>query len=54
VGPGDTADLLPNILSVAESTGALMADLNGDGIANFEDFALLLNQWLDEQIWPEW
>jgi hypothetical protein len=54
VGPGDTADLLPDILSVAESTGALMADLNGDGIANFEDFALLLNQWLEQQIWPEW
>jgi hypothetical protein len=30
------------------------ADLNGDGAANFKDFALLLDQWLEKQLWPEW
>ncbi|MFQ6034949.1 MAG: LamG domain-containing protein [Sedimentisphaerales bacterium] len=28
------------------------ADLNADGQINFEDFAVLANSWLDEQLWP--
>jgi hypothetical protein len=52
-GPADVADLLPNILSVAESRGTLLADLNGDGVVDFEDYAVLLDQWLEEQLWPE-
>jgi hypothetical protein len=54
VGPGDTADLLPDLLSVAESKGGLAADLNQDDVIDFKDYALLLDQWLEEQVWPEW
>jgi hypothetical protein len=53
VGPGDT-DLLPDLLGVAESKGALVADLNQDDVVDFKDYAVLLDQWLDQQIWPEW
>ncbi|UCE47922.1 MAG: hypothetical protein JSW47_20280, partial [Phycisphaerales bacterium] len=53
VGPGDTA-LLPDILSVAESKGALVADLYQDDVVDFKDFALLVEQWLQQQLWPEW
>jgi hypothetical protein len=52
VGPGDTA-LLPELLSVAESKGGLAADLNQDDVIDFKDYAVLADQWLDEQIWPE-
>jgi hypothetical protein len=53
VGPGDT-DLLPDLLSVAESKGALVADLYQDDVIDFKDYAVLLDQWLNEQLWPEW
>jgi len=32
----------------------LAADLNDDNSVNFEDYALLVDQWLQEQLWPEW
>jgi hypothetical protein len=27
-------------------------DLNGDGTINFRDFAVLVDMWLEEQLWP--
>jgi hypothetical protein len=37
---------------VAESKGALVADLYQDDVIDFKDYAVLADQWLDEQIWP--
>ncbi len=31
----------------------LVADLYLDGSVNFRDYAVLMNAWLDEQLWPE-
>ncbi|MHC4557753.1 MAG: hypothetical protein ACYTFW_11705, partial [Planctomycetota bacterium] len=52
VGPDDT-DILPDLLSVAESQGALVADLYQDDVVDFKDYAVLVDQWLDERLWPE-
>ncbi|MHC4426677.1 MAG: hypothetical protein ACYSYV_11355, partial [Planctomycetota bacterium] len=52
VAPGDAA-LLSELLSVAESKGGLAADLNQDGVIDFKDYAVLADQWLDQQIWPQ-
>ncbi len=51
VGPGD-ADLLPDLLSVAPSKGALAANLYQDDVVDFKDFAVLADSWLDEVLWP--
>jgi len=32
----------------------LAADLNADSTIDFMDYAALANQWLDEQLWPQW
>jgi len=29
------------------------ADINGDGIVNFKDFAIVTDKWLEVQLWPE-
>lgn len=29
-------------------------DAHDDGVIDFKDFAVLADQWLDEQLWPEW
>ena len=34
--------------------GGSPVDLNDDMKIDFKDYALLANQWLDEQLWPEW
>jgi hypothetical protein len=34
--------------------GGSPLDLNGDMKINFKDYALLVDQWLEEQLWPEW
>jgi hypothetical protein len=39
-----TINLLPADLS---------ADLNGNGVVDFGDLGLVLEQWGDEQLWPE-
>ncbi|MHC4529059.1 MAG: hypothetical protein ACYS29_14375, partial [Planctomycetota bacterium] len=52
VSAGDT-DLLPDLLNVAEAKGALVSDLNQDGVVDFKDYAVLVDQWLEEQLWPE-
>jgi hypothetical protein len=31
----------------------LAADLNTDDTVDFKDYAVLADQWLEEQIWPE-
>ncbi|MHC4751678.1 MAG: PA14 domain-containing protein, partial [Planctomycetota bacterium] len=31
-----------------------ISDLGSDGIVNFKDYTILADQWLDEQLWPEW
>jgi hypothetical protein len=31
---------------------ALEADLNVDSTVDFKDYAVLADQWLDEQLWP--
>jgi len=33
---------------------ALAADLNADSSVDFKDYAALADQWLEEQLWPEW
>jgi hypothetical protein len=30
----------------------LLTDLNEDGITNFQDYAGLIETWLDEMLWP--
>ncbi|MHC4558355.1 MAG: hypothetical protein ACYS80_13740, partial [Planctomycetota bacterium] len=44
VSAGDT-DLLPDLLNVAEAKGALVSDLNQDGVVDFKDYAVLVDQW---------
>jgi hypothetical protein len=39
------------IFSLAEGSPL---DLDGDMKINFKDYAILVDQWLDEQVWPEW
>jgi hypothetical protein len=39
---------------VAEFQGALVADLHQDDVVDFKDYAILADQWLDKQLWPEW
>ena len=51
VGPGDT-DLLPDLLSVAESKGPLAADLYEDDVINFRDYSIIAGSWLEEVLWP--
>jgi hypothetical protein len=51
VGPGD-ADLLPDLISVAASKGALAANLYQDDVIDFKDFAVLADSWLEETLWP--
>jgi len=34
--------------------GGSRADLNDDMKIDFQDYALFADQWLDEQLWPEW
>jgi hypothetical protein len=34
--------------------GGSPLDLNGDMKINFKDYAMLVDQWLEEQLWPEW
>jgi hypothetical protein len=34
------------------SQADLAADLNSDSTVNFNDYAVLAGQWLDEQLWP--
>jgi hypothetical protein len=41
-----------DVISVAESSGALAADLNEDGAVDFRDYALLADTFLDEVLWP--
>jgi hypothetical protein len=41
-----------DIIRAAESKGVLMADLDEDGTVGWVDFFLLLDEWLDEQLWP--
>ena len=41
-----------DVISVAESKGTLVADLDEDGTVGWVDFFLLLDEWLDEQLWP--
>jgi hypothetical protein len=31
----------------------LEADLNSDGTVDFKDYAVLADDWLDEQAWPD-
>ncbi|MHC4425092.1 MAG: PA14 domain-containing protein [Planctomycetota bacterium] len=50
-GPGITRELIPDDVLSRPSP---VSDLNGDGDANFEDYALLVDQWLEQQVWPEW
>jgi len=46
-------DLLnPALLSVAEFKGALVADLNEDGTVGWADVFTMLDEWLDEVLWP--
>jgi hypothetical protein len=39
------------IFSLAEGSPL---DLNGDMKIDFKDYALLVDQWLEKQLWPEW
>ncbi|MHC4558939.1 MAG: hypothetical protein ACYTFW_15420, partial [Planctomycetota bacterium] len=32
----------------------LTTDLNTDSTVNFKDYAVWADQWLDEQLWPQW
>jgi hypothetical protein len=41
-----------DVMRVAESNGALAADLNGDGTVDFKDYAVLVDMWLEEVLWP--
>jgi hypothetical protein len=34
--------------------GGSPPDLDGDMKIDFKDYAVLVDQWLDEQLWPEW
>jgi hypothetical protein len=31
-----------------------ISDFGSDGIVNFKDYTILADQWLNEQLWPEW
>jgi hypothetical protein len=41
-----------DVISVAESKGALAADLNADKKVDFKDYAKLADSWLEEILWP--
>jgi hypothetical protein len=41
-----------DVISVAESKGALAADLNADKKVDFKDYAKLADAWLEEILWP--
>ena len=41
-----------DVISVAESKGALAADLRQDNVINFKDFAVLADSWLEAILWP--
>jgi hypothetical protein len=53
-----TAAHIPSITITGEavhlSTGApfTSTDITGDGKVNFKDYAVMANQWLEEQLWP--
>ena len=50
-GPGIIKTLIPdNVLSRLPP----LPDLNDDGIANFKDLAILVDEWLEEELWPQW
>jgi hypothetical protein len=51
-GSGNLDLLNPALLSVAESKGSLAADVNEDDTVDWADFFILLDGWLDEQLWP--
>ena len=44
--------LVADVISVAESSGALAADLNDDDTIDLKDYALLADMFLDEALWP--
>jgi hypothetical protein len=48
----NTAPLVADVVSAAESKGYLSADLNGDGAVGWLDVILMLGDWLDEELWP--
>ncbi|UCG60166.1 MAG: hypothetical protein JSU70_11700 [Phycisphaerales bacterium] len=52
VSTADVAMLNPALLAVAESKGALPANLNEDDAVDFLDVAILGDTWLDELSWP--
>ncbi len=41
-----------DVIRVAESKGALAADLNADKKVDFKDYAKLADAWLEEILWP--
>ena len=40
------------IFALAGAGAAL--DLNGDTKIDLKDYALMVDQWLEQQLWPEW
>jgi hypothetical protein len=51
---GDFRDLETIVGDWLSSEPDLAADLNSDSTVNFNDYAVFADQWLDEQLWPEW
>jgi hypothetical protein len=41
-----------DVISVAESSGFLAADLYVDRMVDFKDYAVLADSWLEETVWP--
>jgi len=50
-GPGITRGPIPDdVLTLP----APVSDLNQDGVVDFKDYAVLLDEWGQEAVWPEW
>jgi hypothetical protein len=50
-GPGIARQEIPDdVLTLP----APVSDLNQDGAVNFEDYAVLVDEWGQEALWPEW
>jgi len=44
--------IVADIIRAAESKGYLVADLYKDDTVDFKDFAVLVDSWLEEKLWP--
>jgi hypothetical protein len=55
---GLTAGYVPSfvitdeVVELASGTAFKSSDINGDEVVNFEDYCLLADNWLAEQLWP--